>query len=537
MLEKPPKMPRSMRHPLEQMDQVSKIAPHSLSQRANEISEHSPSLPGSEPAYKSDAQQVPGTDEAPESHASRFHLDLEHWVTEVSEVFHYRIFFIELIGQMMFTVFGPLSVPFLILLYGGKVGLENRSFWPFSRAAIPQMIIWSCLFMAIVANLFSPPNVMLIEKKFAIFCLFMRNLPIATKYAYTSSQTWESFNRKEIDEKYRAYQNMLVGWYMIPEENFALQAEVAFVGVIGSSAQRSEVAVRFLPWPRNEIDLLAMRKRVDVSSKTMFFAPTGEILRPRSCRRKAARRRIMGRDETLPECQMQSLYDGMSKFKSSSARSLNKIRSSVHGQESPQEKDDFAQYAQEEEEKILFKTAAAGGEVPIEDLFLYFLRAVQRSERAMCPPIVKMNLLLTVPTLLIPSILRLVNTGHFLGPDPVAVIAVVGLWPSNFVCLLSSLCFIGVGALDMWRRRALMRSCAAMLSVQREFRRHCPAEVDMLPVLDFSDVKTIAGWRKLRQLCHEWGKFYHLRIRAFSAEFFAFLLLILADLIAGMLIS
>lgn len=34
----------------------------------------------------------------------------------------------------------------------------------------------------------------------------------------------------------------------------------------------------------------------------------------------------------------------------------------------PQEKDDFAQYAQEEEEKILFKTAAAGGEVPIEDL-------------------------------------------------------------------------------------------------------------------------------------------------------------------------
>ncbi|CAK9052444.1 Uncharacterized protein SCF082_LOCUS28691, partial [Durusdinium trenchii] len=213
-----------------------------------------------------------GTDEAPESHASRFHLDLEHWVTEVSEVFHYRIFFID---------------------------------------PLPTMC----------------------SANFCNLCEAM-NLPIATKYAYTSSQTWESFNRKEIDEKYRAYQNMLVGWYMIPEENFALQAEVAFVGVIGSSAQRSEVAVRFLPWPRNEIDLLAMRKRVDVSSKTMFFAPTGEILRPRSCRRKAARRRIMGRDETLPECQMQSLYDGMSKFKSSSARSLNKIRSSVHGQES-----------------------------------------------------------------------------------------------------------------------------------------------------------------------------------------------------------
>ena len=81
-----------------------------------------------------------------------------------------------------------------------------------------------------------------------------------------------------------------------------------------------------------------------------------------------------------------------------------------------------------------------------------------------------------------------------------------------------------------------MRSCAAMLSVQREFRRHCPAEVDMLPVLDFAEVKTIAGWRKLRQLCHEWGKFYHLRIRAFSAQFFSFLCAILGDLMVGMLV-
>ena len=38
-------------------------------------------------------------------------------------------------------------------------------------------------------------------------------------------------------------------------------------------AIRGEVRVKFLPWPRNEKDLLAMRKRVDVSSKTMFFVP------------------------------------------------------------------------------------------------------------------------------------------------------------------------------------------------------------------------------------------------------------------------
>lgn len=474
-----------------------------------------------------------------DSHATKFHMDLEHWVTEVSEVFHYRIFFIELLGQMIHTIFGPLSIPVLLLLYGGKVGLENRAFWPFSLSALPGNIIWIFLMTGIVANFFSPAGIMLIEQKFAFFCLFMRNLPIATKYAYTSSQTWDSFNRKPIDAKYRAYMNMLVGWYMIPEENFVLQAEVAFVGVIGSHAQRSEVRVKFLPWPRNEKDLLAMRKRVDVSSKTMFFAPTGEVLRSKSCRRKAARQRIMGRDANLPECEMQSIYDGMSSLKNKSERSLGKIRTSfLGGKEQKLEVDATGPtgYSQEDDEKILFKTAANGGEVPIEDLFLYFLRAVQKSERAMCPPIAKLNLILVLPALLVPSFLRLKNTGFFLGPDPVAVLAVVGLWPSNFVCLLSSLCFISVGALDMWRRRALMRSCAAMLSVQREFRRHCPAEVDMLPVLDFSDVKTIAGWRKLRQLCGEWGKFYHHRIRAFSAEFFAFLLIILADLMIGMLV-
>jgi len=498
----------------------------------------SPASPVEEPCSYEKAKQPQPQSEDGDSTATKFHLDLEHWVTEVSESFHWRIFFIELLGQMLHTVFGPLSLPVLLLLYGGKVGLDNRAFWPFSAAAMPGNIVWLFLITGIVANFFNPSGVMLIEQKFACFCLFMRNLPIATKYAYMSSQTWESFNRKNIDAKYRSYMNMLVGWYMIPEDNFVLQAEVAFVGVIGSHAQRSEVKMKFVPWPRNDRDLLAMRKRVDVSSKTMFFAPTGEVLRPNSCRRKAARRRILGRDNSmpLPECELQSIYDGMAAVKNKSERSLGKIRSSFVGGESEKLEEKTVDYAHDDAAKLVFKTAAAGGEVAIEDLFLYFLRAVQKSEKAMCPPIVKLNLILVLPTLLIPSFLRLKNTGYFLGPDLVAVLAVIGLWPSNFVCLLSSLSFIAVGALDMWRRRALMRSCAAMLSVQREFRRHCPAEVDMLPVLDFSDVKTIAAWRKLRQLCQGWGKFYFHRIQAFSAEFFGFLLLILADLVAGMLI-
>ena len=33
-------------------------------------------------------------------------------------------------------------------------------------------------------------------------CLFLRNLPIATKYAYCSTETWMSHNTKHIEFKY-----------------------------------------------------------------------------------------------------------------------------------------------------------------------------------------------------------------------------------------------------------------------------------------------------------------------------------------------
>ncbi|CAJ1432296.1 unnamed protein product [Effrenium voratum] len=48
-------------------------------------------------------------------------------------------------------------------------------------------------------------------------CLFLRNLPIATKYAYCSTETWMSHNTKHIEFKYRAFQNLLSGWYVIPQ--------------------------------------------------------------------------------------------------------------------------------------------------------------------------------------------------------------------------------------------------------------------------------------------------------------------------------
>ena len=38
----------------------------------------------------------------------------------------------ELVGQLLYSILGPLSYPVLLMLYRGKIGLKNRGFWIFS---------------------------------------------------------------------------------------------------------------------------------------------------------------------------------------------------------------------------------------------------------------------------------------------------------------------------------------------------------------------------------------------------------------------
>jgi len=478
-----------------------------------------------------------------------FHKDLNNWVTEVSEVFHYRVFFIELVGQLLYSILGPLSYPVLLMLYRGKIGLKNRGFWIFSKidaSTVSQFVTWACLFASLIAMYFfdDKNEVTLIEKKLTIIGLLMRNAPVATKYAYTSTPTWNELNTTFVDAKYRKYMNLLTGWLRIPAENFDLQAEVAFVTIVGSRKQRSQTLLKFLPWPRSEHELFVLRERVDVTSKTMFYAPTGRILREKTRLRKAEQQQIL---------QFEDEEDGSpNEVFSSKSRpvttDLGQIRAGLVNAESSRQlppDDTIPQPGLIDEHKDhdmdIFRAAAAGQEVPIQDLFLYMLRGVVRSERAVIPPLFRPLGVFTTCLVLLPSLLRgLKSDGYgwlgMFGTGVGARIAIIGMFPSAFGCFLSSSVFMVTGAIDIWRRRALMRSCAAMLTVQREFRRHCPAEVDMLPILDLSDVKTIVGWRKLRQLCNEWGKFYHVRIRAFMAQFFFLMLVVVGDLIAGMLL-
>ena len=58
--------------------------------------------------------------------------NVDHEKDIQTHVFWLLVSFEELFGQMLYSVLGPLSMPVLYFLYGSKVGLENRAFWPSS---------------------------------------------------------------------------------------------------------------------------------------------------------------------------------------------------------------------------------------------------------------------------------------------------------------------------------------------------------------------------------------------------------------------
>ncbi|CAE7571079.1 unnamed protein product [Symbiodinium pilosum] len=108
----------------------------------------------------------------------------------------------ELLGQLLYSILGPLSYPALFLLYGSKVGLLNRGI---DLSAVSQFLTWACLFSSLIATYFfdEKHEITLIEKKLAIIGLLLRNMPVATKYAYTSTPTWMELNTRYVDLQYR----------------------------------------------------------------------------------------------------------------------------------------------------------------------------------------------------------------------------------------------------------------------------------------------------------------------------------------------
>lgn len=114
--------------------------------------------------------------------------------------------------------------------------------------------------------------------------------------------------------------------------------------------------------------------------------------------------------------------------------------------------------------------------------------------------------------------------------------AVLPIIPT-FINAFTILTFLSVAVRDMWRRRALMRSCAALLSSKLADRVNVPPEVAGLGILDLRDPETVQGCRMLVALCKGWGRFFAQRCVVFFGMFAAvgglvvtyLTLLILAD--------
>eukprot|EP00403_Amphidinium_massartii_P007700 CAMPEP_0178385236 /NCGR_PEP_ID=MMETSP0689_2-20121128/7930_1 /TAXON_ID=160604 /ORGANISM="Amphidinium massartii, Strain CS-259" /LENGTH=774 /DNA_ID=CAMNT_0020005515 /DNA_START=56 /DNA_END=2381 /DNA_ORIENTATION=- len=534
-----------------QRDQSTEASAERMSMREDTMMPNQPGNPSGSLCF---AIQAFGTnhklpDATPEefggktSELTHFDQDLREWVFEVSERFHVRVFLIELLGQTLYAFFGPFSLPILWMLYGGRPGLQNRGFWFRRELAVVWVMqlvffagifcggaIWICL---------RPKEIFSAEVKFILMNVVMRIITIALKYAYMSRQSWDQLNTSLADVEYLFSLLIVAGWSHVAHAQLMKYAEMSFIGVIGSRYQRDSLYLKFIAWPTTREALTQLRHRLDCTSKSLYHIPTGKVLMSSGPMRKAERLVNMLEEESprisntkssgyMP-CMAEKLLgvgDGAMK---GDLRRNEPMPTAMMDRTA-------TQTTMEKCTETIFRAGLEGRIVPLTDLFVYIVQGVLRSEEAMLlreKPLVR---IIAFSTVLLPSVLRFATWGSPFGGSSWTAAAVVGTWPVALVCFFSNLDFIAVAAKDMWRRRALMRSCAALLTFQRHYRMNCPAEVDILPVIDLCDPHTIEAWRKLRQLCKDWGRYFFLRIQAFTTAFVACTLVITADLVAAVTI-
>jgi len=474
----------------------------------------------------------------------QFDEDLRHWVREVSEHFHVKIFFKEMIGQLLFTFFGPAVTPILLGIYGKKAGLINRYFWP-RRDAIVIYILSLCLIAGTLGSvltliIYRPSDITDIEVKFFCMMVVMRVVTICFKYAYMSSATWRRLNKKRHELSFLSSLLLIGGWDVVDDEMMLKYAEMSFIGIIGSRCQRDSLYLQFVAWPNTRDDLTALRHRIDGTTKSLFFRPTGLVWQknfsrkavmsvnslradPNSTNRTSSQNST---DDTSPEqdAQTKAALDEVIETAEDSDEEIPTLENVNFGKKLPMDDCD----------KQVFTAAGNGEMVALTDLFLYILRATLRTERAFVKEwaVRRYLFLASIATVLFPCICRSISGKHFLGETWASTVVIVGPWPLLVITYWGNLLFTYIAAKDMWRRRSLMHSCSALLSFQRHYRKHCPAEIDSLPVVDMTDPHSIEAWRKLRQLCQDWGRFFFWRIQGFTTMFLACVVVSCLDLVA-----
>lgn len=487
-----------------------------------------------------------------EDRSDEFFRDLVMWSTECNESFHVRIFLKEFVCQTLHTLFGIFSVPVLYLIYGSKAALINRCFWPgtYNKPFFASFVVLSLLVTtALLIKVFwTPPENVETEFKFLFVLLVMRSVTISSKYANMTTGAWMDLNQREMPDTIIVA--LLIGssWHIIPKVTMETYAEISCVGILGTRWQRQRLAPRFIPWPQDMEELSTLRHRVDATTKRLLMTPTGQIAK-RSLWKGQPRRVVVKKfaeeeeerapsNEVMPQT---STPGGSSRNRRTSPLPAPDGKKHIHHYRlQPQGSDGGPAATLDKDDEAFVAAAGNGVPVPVEELFRFFLRSVLRSEVLSAPTKVIMWIrqLCALAVGTVPLVIRLVRCRHRLHEISTQWLIFELLLAVPQALMFSlNLSFVEIAARDMWRRRALLRSCSALLTLSRELRHGCPIEVDQLPVLDLCDPRSIEAWRKLRQLCLDWGRFFYERIQIFMGSYCLFTLLCSVDVFLSLTVT
>eukprot|EP00421_Protoceratium_reticulatum_P050169 CAMPEP_0168432126 /NCGR_PEP_ID=MMETSP0228-20121227/38733_1 /TAXON_ID=133427 /ORGANISM="Protoceratium reticulatum, Strain CCCM 535 (=CCMP 1889)" /LENGTH=350 /DNA_ID=CAMNT_0008446249 /DNA_START=44 /DNA_END=1093 /DNA_ORIENTATION=- len=171
------------------------------------------------------------------------HETLVSWSSNAAEDFDFRTFAVELVGQALWHILGPLSLPMCLPLYGFSInGLSNRAMWlplqsgkGFGIGAIAPNVFMAALMLASTTVIlwFQPEHTTVMEVVVLYISTVLRCLTIAIKYGFMPRAVWNQMNAVSWDRK-RLTSLMLLGSWLDVNEAFAdMQIDLSLMTTVG----------------------------------------------------------------------------------------------------------------------------------------------------------------------------------------------------------------------------------------------------------------------------------------------------------------
>eukprot|EP00929_Paragymnodinium_shiwhaense_P075112 TRINITY_DN38409_c0_g1_i1.p1 TRINITY_DN38409_c0_g1~~TRINITY_DN38409_c0_g1_i1.p1 ORF type:complete len:652 (+),score=76.61 TRINITY_DN38409_c0_g1_i1:196-1956(+) len=417
---------------------------------------------------------------------------------DAAERFDKTVFVREVLGQFLWNILGPVSLPLLALIYRGAPGLSNRGMWICRRrrdrfrgiAIMGSTFGLMLLVMLLLHILLRPTDVSHVEIMYAVLMQLLRAITIGIKYAYLPLPTWHQLNKAEVSDDRLLRLLLIAGWQDVKPEQADFYAELSLITFVGpANDDQTRFRLKFHSWPKTAVEASALIR-----------------LQGRLPRGMAAKFLLHGEHSVGHSPTSEALASEMRAGLDLSME-LPPDRSSA--------------IIQPEQELLQDDDRSEDGMcVPLRVLFKKLVHGVLAAER-------KLFLLRVSPWLIsiatvfftiLPCVGRLIEGKGFFGAGAAPAIVALYLAPT-FLAVYGNIAFLYVAVLDMWRRRMMIWCCLALVSGLYRDRRYAPPAITALPTLDLRDPQTVESFWLLRGLCMDWGKIFSMRCGMFSEVF------------------